>query len=174
MATPVSTLLPVAATPTVPTIITKAGAFNPENIQQMQSAFQMDYRADVTLSSAQILALFTGAITLVAAPGPGLMLCPETIVMRMIGGTAYTDGGGGAVSFQVGSMTFALTANTIFTASTAGQRSQQIVAFAGTSTAANPPTNENAPLQIVKATGNFAAGTGTMHLTIFYSIETTT
>ena len=102
------------------------------------------------------------------------MICPETIIIRLLGGTAYTDGGGGAVSFNVGTMTTALAANTIFTGPTAGQRSQQIVAFAGTSTAANPPTNENAALTINKATGNFAAGTGTCHITVFYTVESAT
>lgn len=172
MATPV--LLPSGATPAT-AAANKSGVWLPQEvIPTLQSAFQMDYRSDFTLTSAQILALFTTAVTLVPAPGPGLMICPETIIMRMIGGTAYTDGGGGAVSFAVGTMTTALAANTIFTASTAGQRSQQILAFAGTSTAAAPPTNENAALTITKATGNFAAGTGTMHITVFYTVESTT
>jgi hypothetical protein len=174
MATASSPVLPVAATPQVPAFLTKFGALTPDVIQQFQSAFQMDYRADLTLSSAQILALQTGAVQLLPAPGPGLMICPETIVMRMIGGTQYTDAGG-AVSFNVGTMSAALAANTIFTGpSGAGARSQQIFAFNGTSTAASPPTNENAAMTISKATNNFAAGTGTMHITVFYTIETTT
>lgn len=167
-------VLPASATLTPPPIV-KFGAYTPDQIAQLQSAFQMDYRSDLTLTSAQILALNGTAVTLVPAPGAGLMICPETIILRMAGGTAaYTDGGGGAVSFNLGTMTTALAANTIFTASTSGQRSQQILPFSGTSTAANPPTNENAALTISKATGNFAAGTGTMHITVFYTIESTT
>lgn len=172
MATPA--ILPLTATPQAPNVLTKAyGSLSPEVIQQMQSAFQMDYRTDVVLTSAQLLALLGTPVTLIAAPGPGLMLCPETIIIRLLGGTQYTDVGG-AVSFQVGTMATALAANTVFTGPTAGQRSQQIIGFAGTSTAAAPPTNENAALTISKATNNLAAGTGTCHITVFFSIETTT
>lgn len=166
--------LPIAATLQIPTILTKFGALTPDVIQQLQSAFQMDYRSDITLTSAQLLALLGTAVTIVPAPGAGLMICPETIILRMIGGTQYTDAGG-AVSFSVGTMSTALAANTIVTGPTAaGQRSQQIVDFTGTSTAGGPPTNENAALTIQKATNNFAAGTGTLHITVFYTIETTT
>lgn len=173
MATPV--LLPIAATPSVTTVVTKAGAWLPGDIiPQMQSAFQMDYRTDITLTSAQLLALLGTPVTIIPAPGAGLMICPETIILRMSGLTAaYTDAGG-AVSFSIGTMSTALAANTIVTGPTNGQRSQQIVAFAATSTAAAPPTNENAALTISKATNNFAAGSGTLHITVFYSVEVTT
>jgi hypothetical protein len=171
MATPV--VLPAGATPLISTL-NKEGAFTKDAIVGMQSGFQMDYRSDITLTSAQLLALLGTAVTLVPAPGPGLMICPETIILRMIGGTAaYTDVGG-AVSFAVGTMSASLAANTIFTGPTSGQRSQQIFAFGGTSTAANPPTNENAPLTISKVTNNLAAGTGICHITVFYTVETMT
>lgn len=172
MATPA--VLPFAATP--PTLANnKSGAFLAgEVIPSLQNAFQMDYRTDVSLTSAQILALLTVPVTLVVAPGPGLMICPETIIIRVTGVTAaYTDAGG-AVTFSIGSMTATLAANTVFTGPTANQRSQQIFAFGGTSTAAAPPTNENAAFTISKATNNFAAGSGTAHITVFYTVETTT
>jgi hypothetical protein len=171
MATPV--ILPFGATPAT-LANAKSGCWLPsETIPLMQSAFQMDYRTDITLTSAQLLALLGTPVTIIPAPGAGLMICPETIIIRLIGGTQYTDVGG-AVSFSVGTMSAALAANTVFTGPTAGQRSQQVFAFSGTSTAANPPTNENAPLTISKATNNLAAGTGTCHITVFFSIETTT
>lgn len=172
MATPTPALLPSAATPAVTSVVTKMGAFLPgEVIPQMQSSFQMDYRTDIVLTSAQILALQTTPVNLIPAPGVGLMICPETIIIRVSGLTAaYTDVGG-AVSFSVGTMSAALAANTVFTGPTNGQRSQQIFAFGGTSTAAAPPTNENAALTISKATNNFAAGSGTCHITVFYTVE---
>lgn len=163
----------MATTAVLPSSITKFGAHTPDAALQFPAAYYMTLRADVTLTSAQILALQSGAITLIPAPGAGLMIIPESIVIRLLGGTAYTDAGG-AVSFNVGTMTAALAANTVFTGPTAGQRSQQLFSFAGTSTAAAPPTNENAAMTISKATNNFAAGTGTAHLTIFYSVESAT
>lgn len=158
--------------------VTKFGSFTPDVLQQMeladQNVFYTPLRADINLTSAQILALQTGAITLVAAPGAGLMIVPLSILIRVQGVTAaYTDAGG-AVSFAVGTMSQALAANTVFTGPTNGQRSQQTIFFAGTSTAANPPTNENAALTIAKATNNFAAGSGTAHITVYYTVELTT
>lgn len=158
--------------------LTKHGAVTPDLISQLQLATQSTFytpiRVDINLTSAQILALQTTAVTLVAAPGAGLMIVPLYILIRVSGVTAaYTDVGG-AVSFSIGTMSTALAANTIFTGPTNGQRSQQTIAFAGTSTAANPPTNENAALTISKATNNFAAGSGTAHITVYYTVETTT
>ena len=157
--------------------VTKFGALTPDVVAQLTSSFSGYYivqRADITLTSAQILAMQTGAITLIPAPGAGLMIVPLSILIRMLGGTQYTDAGG-AVSFSVGTMTTPLAANTIFTGPNgATQRSQQTIMFAGTSTAAAPPTNENAALTISKITNNFAAGTGTCHITVYYTVETTT
>lgn len=170
MATPV--ILPVAATPYA-TAFTKYGALTPDVIQQLQSCFQMDYRTDIFLTSAQLLTLLGTPVTIIPAPGPGLMIIPETIIIRLIGGTQYTDAGG-LVAFAVGTMSLSLAANTVFTGPSAGQRSQQVIGYAGTSTAAAPPTNENAPLTISKPTNNFAAGTGTCHITVSYTVESTT
>lgn len=128
--------------------------------------------ADVDLTSAEILALETTAVTLIAAPGAGLMLCPLIFVTRVAGVTAaYTDAGG-AVSFNVGSASFPLAANTVFTGPGDTEVSQEVDAVtAFLSTAATPSTNINAALTISKATHNFAAGSGTAHITIYYTTE---
>ena len=135
--------------------------------------------SDITLSSAQILAIQTGAITLIPAPGvTGWFLNIDKIIMRLIAGSAaYTDVGG-AVSFAVGGLSMALASNAIFLVTTAPNRRQQVVDFAAaaadtgvTGTAANPPTEDNAAFQISKATNNFAAGNGTMHITTYYTTE---
>ena len=133
---------------------------------------------DVTLTSAQLLALFTGAITLIPAPGVGWFIYPHKIVMRLLAGSAaYTDAGG-AVSFAVGSLTVALASNAIFLVTVAPNRRIQTVDWASaaagtgvTGTAGNPPTEDNAPFTIGKATGNLAAGNGTMHITVYYTVE---
>jgi hypothetical protein len=135
--------------------------------------------SDVTLSSAQLLAMFTGAITLIPAPGvTGWFLNIDKIVMRLIAGSAaYTDAGG-AVSFAVGGLTVALASNAIFLVTVAPNRRTQVVDWAAaaagtgiTGTAGNPPTEDNAPFTISKATGNLAAGNGTMHITTYYTVE---
>jgi hypothetical protein len=136
--------------------------------------------ADVTLSSAQILALQTTPVTLIPAPGvTGWFLNIDKIIMRLLAGSAaYTDVGG-AVSFLVGAnLTVALASNAIFLVTTSPNRRQQIIDFAAaaagtgvTSTAGNPPTEDNAALTISKATNQFAAGNGTMHITVYYTVE---
>ena len=136
---------------------------------------------DVTLSSAQCLALFTTAVTIVPAPGiTGWMIVPRTLILRMLAGAAaYVDGGGGAISFTVGAnISAALANNNIILVTTAPNRRTQMLDFlasaagAGiTGTAGNPPTEDNAPLNIGKATANPTTGNGTLHITAYYTVE---
>jgi hypothetical protein len=137
-------------------------------------------RSDVTLTSAQILALLGTSVPLVAAPGVGSFIMPQLVIMRLIAGSAaYTDAGG-AVSLGAGTLTVALANNNIFLVTTSPNTRKLVLpwasAAAGTGvidTAANPPTEDNAAFAISKATNNFAAGNGTMHITTYYTIETT-
>ena len=129
---------------------------------------------DTTLSSAQILALLTTPVTIIPAPGlTGWMLIPQEFIIRLLGGSAaYTDVGG-AVSFSIGSASQALASNGIFLVTVTPNRAiQRVVGFGATDTAGNPPTDDNAPLNISKITNNFAAGTGTCHITTYYTIDT--
>jgi hypothetical protein len=137
-------------------------------------------RSDVTLTSTNLLNLTTIPITLVAAPGVGFWICPWFMVLRFIGGSiAYTDAGGN-LSFGAGTLTTALTATTIFQTTVSPNTKKQVLfpyaAAVGAGvldTAANPPTEDNAAFTISKVTNNLAAGNGTMHITTYYSIETT-
>ena len=138
-----------------------------------QGCFGMQV-VDQTLTSAQILALITTPVTVIPAPGlTGWMLIPQEFILRLLGGSAaYTDVGG-AVSYAIGSASQALASNAIFlTTVTPNRAIQRIVGFAATDTAGNPPTDDNAPLTIQKITNNFAAGTGTMHHTVYYNVDT--
>lgn len=131
--------------------------------------------ADVTLSSAQILALQTTPVTIIPAPGvAGFTINPLLFILRLLAGSAaYTDVGG-AVSFTVGTATQALASNGVFLVTTSPNRAiQRLSGFSATDTAGNPPTDDNAPLNISKATNNFAAGNGTMHITVYYTVEPT-
>lgn len=155
-------------------------AATPASAQGLQGSFGLQY-FDTLLSSAQILALLTTPVTVVPAPGVGFFNNVRFIKMILFAGAAaYTDVGG-AVSFTAGSLTMALAANAIFLVTVSPNRRIQIVDFAAaavgvgvTGTAGNPPTEDNAAMTISKITNNFAAGTGTMKVTAYYTIEPTT
>jgi hypothetical protein len=127
------------------------------------------------LTSVNLLALLATPITLVPAPGVGFAIVPTMIFVKFFGGSvAYTDAGG-AVSFSAGSATLPLTSNNIFLVTTSPNKRLQSFAWSGaTDTAANPPTDDNAPLTISKATNNFAAGNGTATIIVYYLILATT
>jgi hypothetical protein len=156
-------------------------AVTPALSQGLQGSFGLQY-FDVTLTSAQILLLQTTPVTLIPAPGVGFMIKPTSIKMIFTGGSvAYTDVGG-AVSFTVGAnIAVALASNAIFLVTVTPNRRIQLLQFDAaavgvgiTGVAANPPTEDNAPLNISKVTNQFAAGNGTMKITIYYTIEPTT
>lgn len=131
--------------------------------------------AVVTLSSAQLLALLGTPVTLVAAPGVGFAIMPTSIAIAFFGGSAaYTDAGG-AVSISAGTLSQALASNAIFLTTTTPNKNIQVIGnFSATATAGNPPTCDNAPLQISKVTNNFAAGNGTAKVTVYYLVQPTT
>ena len=134
-------------------------------------------RFSVELTSAQILALFTTPVTLIPAPGVGQRIVPLNFTFRLTGGVAYTDGGGGAVSLAVGATAKqALATNGIFLVTATPNRATETLGASLAAifdTAGNPPDSDNQPLTILKATGNFAAGTGTMHISGLYLVEPT-
>lgn len=157
-----------------------SGQLGPVFAQGAQGSFGLQ-GVDIVLSSAQILALQTGAINLIPGPAAGFHIVPLYIKMILLAGSAaYTDAGG-AVSFAVGSQTVALASNAIFLVTTSPNRRIQNVLWAAaaagtgvTGTAGNPPTEDGAALQISKATNNFAAGNGTMKLSVYFTVEPTT
>ena len=131
-------------------------------------------RVTVDLSSAQILALDGTPVTVVPAPGVGSRIVPFLTIIHMIGGgVAYTDAGV-AVSLSAGSANYPLTDNNIFLVTVSPNKRSMTMGFAEVlDTAANPQTSDNAPLQIGKITNNFAAGTGTARVTVYFAVEPT-
>jgi len=129
-------------------------------------------RASIELTSAQILALNGTPITLVPAPGVGYRIVPINCLIDFFGGgVAYTNAAG-FPELLCGSAAYVFTDAAGFLVTVSPNRRHQSMYFAEVSdTAANPPTSENAPLTFSKATGEFAAGTGTARVTVYYTIE---
>lgn len=146
----------------------------PANAQGLQGAFGLQY-FDVLLSSAQILALLGTPVTIVPAPGVGFRIALMSVkIILFAGAAAYTDVGG-AVQFVAGGAVYALASNAVFLVATSPNRQVLHTPILGVVGAAgNPPSDDNAPLNITKITNNFAAGNGTAKVTVHYFIEPTT
>ena len=130
-------------------------------------------RAEISLTSAQLLALNATPVPIVAAPGVGFRIVPCLSVVHFFGGlVAYTNGGGGVPEVLVGSAAYPFTDAAIVLVTVSPNRRSQTMSFAEVvDTAANPPTSENAALTFSKQTAELAAGTGTARVTVYYTIE---
>lgn len=129
---------------------------------------QLTQRARVTLSSAQILALNTTPVTLVAAGGAGTYVSVDEVVATLNAGSAaytganaanvtYTNGAGAAATGTLSSSFLNTTASTTGAVKTVASAVAPVV---------------NAPVVISVGTANPAAGNGTMSLDIVYRIVT--
>jgi hypothetical protein len=121
----------------------------------------------VTLTAAQIIAMGTTPVTLIAAPDAGKCTIVDNVTFKMTTtATAFT--GGGAVEFRY--------TDASGTKVTADIAAAVITAAAGTSFTnvrgieASLTGVANAAIVISNATAAFAAGTGTATLTIEYHI----
>lgn len=150
-----------------------SGQTGPVFAQGAQGAFGLQ-AVDLVLSSAQLLALLGTAVTLVPAPQAGWTIVPHRIKVIVFGGSAaYTDVGG-AVQIVVGGRVYALASNAVFLTVTTPNRQVLDTALTGVVGAAgNPPSDDGVAAQINKITNNFAAGTGTAKVTLYYTIEPT-
>lgn len=123
--------------------------------------------AVVALTAAQIIAMGTTPVSLIAAPGAGKCIIVDNISFKMVTtATAFT--GGGAVEFR-----YTDASGTKVTADIAGA---VITAGAGTSFTnvrgieASLTGTANAAIVIRNGTAAFAAGTGSATLTIDYHV----
>jgi hypothetical protein len=121
----------------------------------------------VSLTAANLIAMGTTPVTIIAAPGVGKCVVVDNITFKMVTtATAFT--GGGAVEFR-----YTNASGTKVTADVAGA---VVTAGAGTSFTnvrgieASLTCVENAPVVIRNATAAFAAGTGAAVLTIEYHV----
>jgi len=121
----------------------------------------------VSLTAAQIIAMGTTPVSLIAAPGAGKCIIVDNISFKMVTtATAFT--GGGAVEFRY--------TDASGTKVTADVAAAVITAGAGTSFTnvrgieAALTGTANAAIVVRNATAVFAAGTGTATITIEYHV----
>jgi hypothetical protein len=124
--------------------------------------------AQVTLTAAEIIAMGTTPVSVLPAPGAGQVIIPVAFHLQTKpGGTAFT--GGGVVSFEYHGTSIVPHASSIaaavVTSATASNNLLPVDAAA-----IQPPTNTG--IDILNATAPFAAGNGTIVVTIWYRVLT--
>lgn len=123
----------------------------------------------VSLTAAQLIAMGTTPVSLIAAPGANKIIIVDEILFEMTRtGTAFT--GGGAVEFRYtdasGAKVSADIAATVITTGGAGVEYNRV---GGVVSSLTPVVN--AAIVIRSATAAFAAGTGTGRVFLTYHIK---
>ena len=121
-------------------------------------------RAVVSLSAANLIAMFTTPVTLIAAPGAGKAIIVKRVYF-VVTPTATQFTGGGVVSFKYASGADAT--NTVAAANVTGASATRVIRDG-----LDCAVSANAALQITNDTAAFAVGTGTAKAYIDYSIVT--
>lgn len=123
-----------------------------------------------TITSAQILAIHTTPVTIVAAPGTGRTIIPMWVLAEYVFvTTAYTDGGGN-LEFNVASnLSVSMGATAGFWDQNQGRRKlYPLPAIVNDTTSATT----NQPLTITNTVANPTLGDGTMVVTAAYYVAT--
>jgi hypothetical protein len=121
--------------------------------------------AVVTLTSAQIKALQTTAQTLIAAPPAGFAIDLLSFVAELLyGSVTYTDAGG-AVNVIEGSGNALVTGTELASVITNGSSLVKSLLLTD-----NVTLTSATAVTLTKATNNYAAGNGTLKLTLLYAI----
>jgi len=124
-------------------------------------------RVKVTLTAAQVKALFTTPITLIAAPGAGIAILVDRITFVSTYGTAtyagsnalefrYTDASGSKVTADIPSATLNFSSGTKF--STVAGVVTELIPIA------------NSPIVVAIPTANPTVGDSIVYLTVDYSL----
>jgi hypothetical protein len=134
---------------------------------------QLVQLAIVPLSAAQIIAMGTTPVLILAAPGAGKVIVVDEILVQ-VKRTATAFTGGGAISFTYHTTTTSVVHGgsipaSVVTTGGAGSAQSGLWAQSGTN-GLIMPANEG--IDITNATAAFAAGTGTAQVWIWYSVIT--
>jgi hypothetical protein len=127
--------------------------------------------AQVTLTAAQLQAMYAAPVSILPAPAAGKLLIIDAIAFQFKhGATQFT--GGGAVSFVYHGT--AVTPHTGSVAAAVVTAAADDVQYLGpnTSAAIDLQTAVNIGLDIKNATAAFATGNGTAIVTVWYSVLT--
>lgn len=127
----------------------------------------------VSLTAAQIIAMYTTPVVLVAAPGAGKSIAVNKVIFKIVRtATAFTGGGAAIIQYDstangVGTQACDSTlASTVITGAAGTSVSLRNGAIVSDSTA----TIVNTGLYISNATAVFAAGTGTATVDVWYTV----
>lgn len=129
-----------------------------------QVATNLAQYASVTLTAAQMAALFTTPVTIVAAPGANQAIVVTDMALDVSTGTAYT--GGGTVGFYYGSGTTLLIAAVNGTNAFFGTLGTTLYLSGGSSS----PIITNAAINLGNLTAAFATGTETVTANVWYAV----
>jgi hypothetical protein len=124
----------------------------------------------VALTAAQIIALDSAPVPLVAAPGAGLALICNGFIFQMIYGSVQFTGGG-VVNPVYHGATATLTAGGVAAATI--QAAANYTGYSpGVAGAVALAVTANTGIDLYAATADFAAGNSTAVVTLFYDVVT--
>ena len=127
--------------------------------------------ARVSLSAAQIIAMYTTPVAILAAPPAGAAIVVKKIAVELdLTATAFS--GGGVVHFYYHGLTAEILSASMAAATVNGAAGQSIYVFEPVATAGGSVVTPAVGIDITCATGVFAAGTGTAKVTVWYDVVT--
>ena len=137
-------------------------------VSDLKTFISGQYHNTVSLSKADILALHSTPITVVAAPGANKILVPDRVLIQITGTNPYTGATG--IAFSVGGDTFFIGTGAVVLNSTAAKYFvANITTFPGTG---GTSLLANSAITVTTQSGSAATDSGssdlTLTLTMFY------